>query len=765
MDIKRAAARWGIILLLLMGYGCSKAPLPPENEGDTVEKPNNSSRVIISSADQEGQIVDSAQVYWDGEFIGDTPLTEDGIEFGIHSLRVQKAGYELFSESVEISSAHPAYFEAILKELAINKGQLIITVAQDSVTTTLRNSDNDILDQFCCQEKSFILDPGGYFLKAERPGYQLFHVAVEIKIDSIVIQNIQLERIENTEMPEVALAIPDSGQVNVPVVFSWESNNAVSVDIDYVENPGLSGRREVIFQLAGKKYVRATAYNNAGSITVVDSIVIADPVDDPQLPPEIEISVQPEIVSTGENATIRWESSNASSVAVDYVPSAGLSGAWQINFNTPGEYQILAHAYGPGGEAVAAASLIVESPLFPDPPVINEFVCTPDSIVAGETAILHWDVSGEGVSVFIDQGIGAVGQTGNQNVSPDVGTLYTISASNDGGTVSKSVFLKVEELPEPVFPPPTLDFSVTPEFVEFGNALNVAWSSDGYQVIIDQGIGVRGPYGTEEMTFSSPGWKVFTAVAYGENEQTTIKVDSVFINEPVSPETPAIWLAVVDSAEVGSPVLIEWHSQNAEQVDVDYVSLPGLNGKSEVIFYSEGRRVITATAYNQTGQVTVSDTLEVVLSSVEPQVLPVYVLSLAKVAAIHPTVPAIVNNAGEGVILQEGYYRVSATVWYNSGDVQKNESFFITIKDNLQNEIYPEDSNAGLFKVVPDDPGEAHLSERNAGLFYLQPGDVTFVLHHYYTISEEYPQFIVDGPINGPESVEVVSFKLEYVQP
>ena len=204
----------------------------------------------------------------------------------------------------------------------------------------------------------------------------------------------------------------------------------------------------------------------------------------------------------------------------------------------------------------------------------------------------------------------------------------------------------------------------------------MSWQSNGTQVVIDQGIGVRGPSGNEEIYFENPGWKIFTAIAYGDNQTTTTKKDSVFVNEPQQPELPIIWLAVIDSVEVGNPALIEWHSQNAERVDVDYVQLPGLNGKAEVIFYSEGTRIITATAYNQAGQVTVVDTLEVVTRDIEEQVQPIYISSMAKVAAIHPTVPQVIENAGQAQVLHEGYYRITAAVWYNSGDYQKNESCF-----------------------------------------------------------------------------------------
>ncbi|NOZ62105.1 MAG: PEGA domain-containing protein [Calditrichaeota bacterium] len=931
MDSKRTALWWGIVFAIFWGLSCSKAPLPTQTNEGNIEKQNNVGKIIITAIDLNGDALDSANVYWDGKFIGLTPLEKNDVVTGTHTVRVQKTGFELYSEFITINSTETSFIEAILKKLALNKGQLFVTVDQDSVVTTVTDADNNVVDLFFDQVRSLVLDPGGYFIKAERPGYRIFHVAVEIRIDSIVIQNIHLEKLENSELPEVVLALPDSGQVNVPVAIAWESSRAERLDIDYVPNPGLSGKREIVFQLSGMKYIRATAYNNAGSVTSLDSIFIADPVNDPGTPPTIDVSVQPKNIQAGESATIRWQSHNAVNVSVDFVVGAGLSGAWQVKFDTPGVYPIEARATGPGGEATATDTLFVNPNNLPDLPNIEEFELTPDSIQSGQNAVLHWQVSGQGARVIIDQGIGEVGLSGNQNVSPEISTLYTVYATNSAGTVSRSAFLKVgqrdpittdppiiqnftvepdsieqgqtatlrwsvsgenlhviidqgigeatpegqinvspdvstqftlyatnpggtvsrkvqlvvaEKQPSPPDPPtisltanplevlvnepitltwtsenanvvmidftpqaglngeyqltfsqpgeyvihavaygdggsaqaqvtvtvrdfdaPNLDFSATPAEVDFGDPVVVTWQSDGFQVIIDQGIGVRGPSGSEEIIFESPGYKIFTATAYGAGEKTTIKTDTVFVREPQSPELPVVWLAIVDSVEVGKPAAVEWHSQHAERVDVDFVQNPGLNGRAEVVFASAGRRIVSATAYNSAGQVTVSDTIEVVESNIYQQMLPIYVSSQTTVAAIHPTVPQVVENAGQTEIIKAGYYRITAAVWYNSGDLQKNESFFIVLHDENGNNIYPEDPNAGIYKVVPDDPGKAHVSERNAGLFYLNQGEITISLHHYYTIAQQFPQFVVDGPIDGPESVHVVSFKLEYWQP
>ena len=595
-DIRRATFLLLLIFHVII-WGCSKAPFPTEGNGGDNNTPEALGKIIISATNYAGEAIDSASVFWNSQFLGYTPLTSEKVQTGIYALRIQKSGYEIYSESIAIEGNRSVFVEALLKKLPMNKGQLLITVDQDSATSILANSQNDVVDLFYSREKSFVLDPGGYFLKTEKPGYQMVYVALEVKADSVIIKNIRLEKMDNPELPEIAVAVPDSGQVNEPILISWESNKAEVIDIDYVQNPGLSGKREIVFTSPGMRYIRAVARNKAGATSVVDSVFI-------------------------------------------YKPNA--------------------------------------------PPAIA----------------------------------------------------------------------------------PELEFAVLQDSVEFEQPVVVSWKSNGYQVIIDHGIGIRGPSGTEEVVFLNPGKKIFTAVAYSENGLLTIKKDTVIIKDPLKPKLPVLSLAMVDSVQVGMPLSIEWRSQNANRVDVDYVQSPGLNGKADVVFQSVGRRIIAATAYNQAGQVTVADTIEVVSSPpVQPQVMPILIAANAKVGAIHPRLPRVINNIGPATVVQDGYYRVTATVWYNSGDDQKNESFYIVISDEFNRKIYPKDPNAGMYKVVPDDPGPPHTADRDAGLFYLSRGQIAIDLHHYYTILNQYPQFIVDGPINDAESVEVISFKLEYYQP
>jgi hypothetical protein len=89
------------------------------------------------------------------------------------------------------------------------------------------------------------------------------------------------------------------------------------------------------------------------------------------------------------------------------------------------------------------------------PSVIQEFSSNPSTIDSGGTSTLLWNVTGA-TSVSIDQGIGLVDAAGTRVVSPATSTVYTISATNSIGTVTRSAVIMVNSAPTPAIP-----FSVT----------------------------------------------------------------------------------------------------------------------------------------------------------------------------------------------------------------------------------------------------------------------------------------------------------------
>lgn len=583
--------------MLLLVLGCSKAPLPTEPQDNLNSNSEINAKLIVTAIEEHGKEVDSAEVHLNGKLIGLTPLKYEEPEQGVSTIRVQKQPYMIFRESIAIPTGETVHVEAILNKIPANTGQLLVTVDQDSCQIQVNGTDGNLIDQTIGREFTIILEAGGYFIEVSKNGYESIIRATKVQEDSITIENLHLIPVDQILAPQIQVQAPDSAEVNCPILLQWEASNATRVDIDYIENPGLSGKREITFTTPGIRIISATAYNQSLSVTVSDTLVIYEKTAPSKAPPALEFEVTPEVVNLGEPAKLRWR-------------------------------------------------------------------------------------------------------------------------------------------------------------------------TDGKYVMIDQGVGMRGADGSEEVTFTTSGTKIFTAIAYGAGGLTTTVKDSVYINPANDPLLPTITIEVSDSMEVGQPVPIEWHAWNATVVDVDYLGQVGLNGKAEISFDSPGMRIITATAYNLIGQTTDQDTT--IIYTIEepaspPTVDPIQVACDAVVGAHHHSLPQVIEEAAQVTIDVAGYYRVVAEVDYNSGDEQKNESFFIRIKNSEGSLQSPTDANAGSVKIVTDDPGPAHTSQRDAGTFYFSQGSHHFQVHHYATIAEQYPQFAINPPITGAESVRVVSFRLEYV--
>jgi len=85
---------------------------------------------------------------------------------------------------------------------------------------------------------------------------------------------------------------------------------------------------------------------------------------------------------------------------------------------------------------------------------VTQFTAEPTSIQRGQSATLRWEVSGNATSVSIDQGVGAVQNTGNRRVSPSDSTTYTLTATGPGGSNTATATVSVSAPPPPP-PPPT----------------------------------------------------------------------------------------------------------------------------------------------------------------------------------------------------------------------------------------------------------------------------------------------------------------------
>lgn len=127
-----------------------------------------------------------------------------------------------------------------------------------------------------------------------------------------------------------------------------------------------------------------------------------------------------------------------------------------------------------------------DSIYYNEAPIITSFSATSYTIPNGDSSTLGWTVNSgtDATSVVIDNGIGSVGLSGNQIISPSATTTYEISAWNSIGSDTSTVTINVfEELPEIIY------FNNSGP-VSAGGSATVSWeTSSATTAFIDQGIG------------------------------------------------------------------------------------------------------------------------------------------------------------------------------------------------------------------------------------------------------------------------------------
>ncbi|MFQ5603632.1 MAG: PEGA domain-containing protein [bacterium] len=570
------------LYIAIVCLSCSKAQLPIAPELKTT--------IEITAINLDGQTIDSVQVYLDGKLAGLTPYTNSRIQTGLHSFRLMKEGFLVYTHQLLIEEGQFYNIEAVLSPLPSNEGELLITVNLESTLVVVKDVNENTVVETHSQSSSHILPTGAYIVSGEKPGLPKVVKAVDVHASQTSIVNLELALPEDDPPSLEFIVAEDTVQIGAPINLSWQSN---------------------------------------------------------------------------------------------------------------------------------------------------------------------------GYQVILDQGIGIRGPSGSEKVicnAPGMKVFTATAYGKNNLTTSKTDTVLVVV---PAVEPPSLTFSVLADSVEFGDPVQIEWSSNGYQVVIDHGVGARGPIGSEELFFKNPGKKVFTATAYGENNVFTIVQDSVYIKEAENPTLPVIMLTTTPTVSVNSPATITWFSQNADYVVVDYVDNADLQGSVTKTFSTPGTRFVTATAFNQAGYSTVSDTIEVV----EPPVVAVddiIVATKSFVRADKGEAGMVDRKAATFEITTPGKYRIYTEAWYNSGDAQLNESFYLEVRDDSNGMFFPKNPNAGLYKVVADDPGEPHTASRESGVFQLSAGTHYIDVNHYAKIAEFYPQFLNGSGITGPESIKLLGFKLKY---
>ena len=292
-------------------------------------------------------------------------------------------------------------------------------------------------------------------------------------------------------------------------------------------------------------------------------------------------------IIAGESANLSWSVTDSESQSIDQ----GIGAVTAIDdrdVSPTGTTTYTLTAIGQAGNDSAQAILTVYQPVVANLRANGQDVET--SITRGQFANLDWVVTGDASQASIDQGIGAVLLTSNQNVNPTSTTTYTLSASGLGGSDVDGVIIRVNQPPELSYSAPlqinygdSLSIDFTYRYATGGVSINAIYTqrdpNTGNQVNVTQNISLPGTSSDESgsevtntATFAIP-WTLhgtfgiaFTASASGgggsnvQNSSIGVVVDEAPDNITIPDnldELPLEQVAAPDeSLVVSDPIVV-----------------------------------------------------------------------------------------------------------------------------------------------------------------------------------------------------------------
>ncbi|MGA2367376.1 MAG: hypothetical protein ABSF74_02230 [Dehalococcoidia bacterium] len=221
--------------------------------------------------------------------------------------------------------------------------------------------------------------------------------------------------------------------------LQWDIKGATSISISPTVGPVSAAGTRVVHPVATTTYT-LTATNSNGSVNAPATITIPSAAT---AKPVVTFTASPSNIATEGSATLQWNVTGSTSVSIDMgIGTVNASGTLAKSPVTTTTYTLTAS--NANGSTTASATITVGA-MTGTLPVITSFTATPSTIVAGGSSLLQWNIRGNLTSVSIDPEVGVPSNfQQTAEVTPTENTTYTLTATSDNGTVTRSVTVTVQ---------------------------------------------------------------------------------------------------------------------------------------------------------------------------------------------------------------------------------------------------------------------------------------------------------------------------------
>jgi PKD repeat protein len=220
-----------------------------------------------------------------------------------------------------------------------------------------------------------------------------------------------------------------SNTLNLPfgggdITFSWATERATSLSLNTTDVTGLSSK---IVTVSSSTVFTLTATNTGGSVTKTVEIVVA-----PAPPIISSFTASPSTLPFGGGkVTLTWATENTTALSLD----GGLgvvTNTTSIEVNITSSKTFTLTATGTGGTTSKTVGIFI----LDDVPVISSFTATPETLESGLVTLEWQSLGATTLSILPDVGVVA-GNSLQVNITKNM--VYTLTATNNGGTATKTV--------------------------------------------------------------------------------------------------------------------------------------------------------------------------------------------------------------------------------------------------------------------------------------------------------------------------------------
>jgi hypothetical protein len=301
--------------------------------------------------------------------------------------------------------------------------------------------------------------------------------------------------------------------------LTWSVQNSTSVSISPTVGAVAASGSSPVTPATTTTYT-LTATGPGGTVTATVTVQVGpNPIGNPQI---IRFEANPVSIAPGQSSTLSWTTTGASTVTISpTVGSVTLNGSTTVTPAATTTYTLTATSSD--GKSVSAPVQVIVAPA--NIPQILTFVANPQTIDAGQSSQLCWQVSGA-TNIQIDPGVGSnLNANDCATVKPSVTTTYTLTATNAQGTIKANVTVNVGAVR-------ITSFTANPvTSTAAGNPVILSWTTQNASSVVlvgselgPQTLDVSGSFTVHPITNS-----IYTLTAYGPGGQTVSVTISVFV--------------------------------------------------------------------------------------------------------------------------------------------------------------------------------------------------------------------------------------------